>query len=208
MKRPVGRADTSAAILDAARQLFETGGYHAVGLEAVAAQAGVSRQAIYLHFDGKAALLQALHERINERDVVPRMAKVWDAPDAISALHAFAAATTATASRIVGIYTALDAASRTDPEVAASMRLGSQRRYADCMRLATWLDDDGLLPAATTRSLAADVIWTVASIPSFVLLTRDRRWSHARWTAWVADTLRTTLLDAMAPARAGLGPTG
>lgn len=199
------RTDTSAAILDAARALFETGGYHSVGLEAVAARAGVSRQAIYLHFESKAALLRALHDRINERDVVPVMGRVWDAPDALAGLAAFAAATTASASKIVGIYTALDAASRTDPEVADSMRLGSQRRYADCMRMATWLDEDGLLAAGTSRSAAADVIWAVANIPTFVLLTRDRRWSHARWTAWLTDTLRTVLLERTAASPPGVG---
>ncbi len=190
-----GRSGTHAAILDAARELFETSGYHAVGLEAVAAKAGVSRQAIYLHFDSKAALLQALHERINEVDVVPVMNKVWEAPDALSGLAAFAEATTASASKIVGIYTALDAAGRTDPEVAASMRLGARRRYADCMRIATWLDEEGLLASAVTRRHAADVIWAIANIPTYVLLIEDRRWSHARWTVWVTESLRTALLE-------------
>ena len=191
---PPQHDSTATAILDAARELFETGSYHAVGLEAVAKRAGISRQAIYLHFDSKAALLQSLHERINDRDVVPVMSRVWDAPDALAGLETFATATTTSASAIVGIYTALEAAGRSDPEVAASMRLGNQRRYADCLRLATWLDDDGLLATGVTRRHAADVIWTVANIPTFVLLIRDRRWSHARWTAWVVDTLRTTLL--------------
>ena len=51
--------NTRAAILDAARAMFEEKGYFAVGLEAVAARAGISRQAIYLHFESKADLLRA-----------------------------------------------------------------------------------------------------------------------------------------------------
>jgi AcrR family transcriptional regulator len=206
MSRPSARADgsgTDAAILDAARELFETRGYHAVGLEAVAAKAGISRQAIYLHFESKAALLRALHERINDLDVVPVMSRVWDEPDARAGLAAFAAGTTATASKIVSIYTALDAASRTDPEVAASMRLGTQRRYADCMRMATWLATEGLLAASVTRRQTADVIWAIANIPAYLLLVTDRRWSQSRWTKWVTDTLETTLLE---PTAAGSSP--
>jgi AcrR family transcriptional regulator len=200
-----GRGGTSTAILDAARELFETHGYHAVGLEAVATKAGVSRQAIYLHFDSKAALLQALHERINDLDVVPVMTTVWKAPGALAGLAAFVAATTATASKIVGIYTALDAASRTDPQVAASMKLGHQRRYADCLRMATWLDTEGLLAAGITRGHAADVIWAIANIPTFTLLIRDRHWPQTRWTAWITDTLQTTLLKTTAGAAARPG---
>ena len=62
---------TRAAILDAARTLFEEHGYFGVGLETVAGKAGISRQAIYLHFASKADLLRALHERVNAQDVAP-----------------------------------------------------------------------------------------------------------------------------------------
>ena len=53
-------ADTRTTILDAARALFEAEPYTSVGMEAVAKRAGVSRQAIYLHFASKADLLTAL----------------------------------------------------------------------------------------------------------------------------------------------------
>ncbi len=187
-------SDTRSAILDAARELFESRGYHRVGLETVASRAGVSRQAIYLHFDSKVALLEALHQRINDVDVAPEMGKTWNAPDASSGLDAFVRATTVTASKIAAIYTALEAASRTDPVVAESMKPGSKRRYADCMKLATWLDDDGLLAPGVSRRHAADVIWTIANIPTFSLLTVDRRWSLPRWTRWATDTLRASLV--------------
>lgn len=55
--------NTRAAILDAARALFEENGYFAVGLEAVATKAGISRQAIYLHFASKADLMKSLIAR-------------------------------------------------------------------------------------------------------------------------------------------------
>ncbi|MDQ3663356.1 MAG: TetR/AcrR family transcriptional regulator, partial [Actinomycetota bacterium] len=57
-----GRPQTRARILEAARAMFEEFGYHDAGLGAVAKRAGVSRQAIYLHFPSKAELLTALHQ--------------------------------------------------------------------------------------------------------------------------------------------------
>ena len=56
----VGARETRTQILEAARAMFEELGYHGAGLEAVAKMAGVSRQAIYLHFPSKAELLTAL----------------------------------------------------------------------------------------------------------------------------------------------------
>ena len=64
------RSQTRTQILDAARVLFEEHGYHGAGLEAVAKKAGVSRQAIYLHFPSKSELLTALHLHIFDTDVV------------------------------------------------------------------------------------------------------------------------------------------
>jgi AcrR family transcriptional regulator len=187
-------ADTRVAILDAARTLFEANGYHAVGLEAVAAHAGVSRQAIYLHFDSKSSLLQALHERINERDVAPAMDNVWTAPDASRGLDAFVRASATAAANMIGIFMALDAARRVDSDVEASWTPGKERRYADCTRMADWLERDGLLGTNISRRHAADVIFGLAGVVSFQTLVEDRGWSSSRWVRWITETLRRTLL--------------
>ena len=51
--------------------MFEELGYYGAGLEAVAKKAGVSRQAIYLHFPYKAELLTGLHLHVFATDVAP-----------------------------------------------------------------------------------------------------------------------------------------
>jgi AcrR family transcriptional regulator len=63
---PTQRLDARAAILDAARRLLEERGYHGIGLDAIGREAGVSRQAVYLHFRSKAGLL--LRASLLERD--------------------------------------------------------------------------------------------------------------------------------------------
>ena len=53
--------------------MFEELGYYGAGLAAVAKKAGVSRQAIYLHFPSKVELLTELHLHIFDTDVVPAL---------------------------------------------------------------------------------------------------------------------------------------
>jgi AcrR family transcriptional regulator len=56
---------TTAALLKAAQRLFGENGYEAVSLDDIAAQAGVTKGALYHHFpDGKAALFQAVFLRL------------------------------------------------------------------------------------------------------------------------------------------------
>ncbi len=52
------------AILVAAADLFSRSGYAAVGMDDIGAAAGVTGPAIYRHFDGKAAVLASVFDRI------------------------------------------------------------------------------------------------------------------------------------------------
>jgi AcrR family transcriptional regulator len=56
------RAETSAAILDAAEQAIGDEGLHAARMERIAAGAGVSVGTLYNHFEDRDALVQALFE--------------------------------------------------------------------------------------------------------------------------------------------------
>jgi AcrR family transcriptional regulator len=47
------RAETSGAILEAARKLFATQGFEATSIDDIAARAGVAKGAVYHHFDSK-----------------------------------------------------------------------------------------------------------------------------------------------------------
>jgi AcrR family transcriptional regulator len=55
---------TRTALIDAGRRLFAERGYADVGTEEIVRAAGVTRGALYHHFDGKKALLAAVYEQI------------------------------------------------------------------------------------------------------------------------------------------------
>jgi AcrR family transcriptional regulator len=98
------REGTRRALLAAARRLFAERGYEEVGTEEIVRAAGVTRGALYHHFEGKAALLEGVYEQI-EGEVTERAAHaVFDS-----------GAASPTAAMKVGLQAFLDACQ--EPEV-------------------------------------------------------------------------------------------
>ena len=72
-------------IVDAARRLFEDGGYAATAVPSIAAAAGVAVKTVYLAFESKAGLLRSLWEDIQAKLLRVQRAVV-DQLDALDAL--------------------------------------------------------------------------------------------------------------------------
>ena len=66
------RAATRSALVAAGRGLFSERGYEAVSSEEIVAAAGVTRGALYHHFDGKLGLFEAVFEEV-EAEIVSRL---------------------------------------------------------------------------------------------------------------------------------------
>ena len=81
-------AATTAVLLRAARELFAKKGFAETATEDILNAAGVTRGALYHHFDNKAALFKAVFEN-EEAALTARLMKVAQSqPDALSGLHA------------------------------------------------------------------------------------------------------------------------
>ena len=83
---------TRAHLIDVATRLFAERGYEDTSIEAVLAAAGVSRGALYHHFDGKEELFFAVVESVDTRIMTELVAATADAADAFDALQAAALA--------------------------------------------------------------------------------------------------------------------
>jgi AcrR family transcriptional regulator len=66
---------TRGALIEAARRLFAERGYADVGTEEIVRAAGVTRGALYHHFDGKRDLLRAVYEQL-EAEIVEQIVAV------------------------------------------------------------------------------------------------------------------------------------
>ena len=65
---------TRRELVAIATRLFVAHGYHGTSIDAVLTEAGISRGALYHHFDGKDALFEAVLDQV-EHDVAERVAK-------------------------------------------------------------------------------------------------------------------------------------
>lgn len=79
-KREAQGDATRLALIAAARELFGERGYAATSLDDVAAQAGVTKGALYHHFGGKASLFQEVYEQV-KHEVSDRVVSVFLDPD-------------------------------------------------------------------------------------------------------------------------------
>lgn len=95
---------TRAALIAAARPLFAERGYAEVGTEEIVRAAGVTRGALYHHFDGKRELFEAVYEQL-EVELAERIAAGAFAANAEAPIEALRA----------GVEMALRAS--TEPEV-------------------------------------------------------------------------------------------
>ncbi len=187
-----GRPETRTQILEAARAMFEELGYNGAGLGAIAKMAGVSRQAIYLHFPSKAELLTALHLHIFATDVVPALERypITDTMTAMDALDATIAVDVEVASKVWRIHEALATARRQHPEVEETLRPREEERYAELLDLGRRLKREGALPPKIRVGTFADMLWGLINTGTYRSLVIERDWSLAQYRRWVRTTIR------------------
>lgn len=172
--------------------MFEELGYYGAGLGAVAKKAGVSRQAIYLHFTSKVELLTALHLHIFDTDVVPVVERhpITDELTALDALDAMIAVDVEVASKVWRIHEALTTARRQHPEVEETLRPREEERYGELLALAQRLKREGTLPPKIRVGMFADMLWGLLNIGTYKNLVIERGWSLNQYRRWVRDTIR------------------
>jgi AcrR family transcriptional regulator len=172
---------TRDALLAAARSVIESNGLEALTMAAVAARAGVSRRAVYLHFRSRSELVTALFAYVNRsEDLAASTRPVCEAPDAATALTEWARHLARYHPRMVPMGRALQRARETDPDAAAHWNLVMRDWRAHCRRLTTRLDREGRLAAPWTVETATDMLWALMSFDVLEGLLRQRRWSPRR----------------------------
>jgi AcrR family transcriptional regulator len=81
-----GRA-TRGQLIEVATGLFADRGYEGTSIEAVLAEAGVSRGALYHHFAGKEALFRAVLEAVSDRVTAEVTEAIRDCTDPVDAMR-------------------------------------------------------------------------------------------------------------------------
>lgn len=170
--------NTRAAILDATLRVFEEAGSEGVTMGAVAETAGVSRRGLYLHFATRAQLVMALFDHVDERfDLASSIRPIEEAPDAVSALHAWARHVARYHHRLAPLVAATERVAHEDQDVRALDEHARRVWYDSCRRLTGALAGEGRLDAAWTPESAADLLWSLMSVQHVVNLVDVRGWT-------------------------------
>ena len=186
--------DTQTAILEAARRLLESEGAH-VSLEQVASAAGVSRQAVYLHFKSRANLLVALVSHISDsQQVAVKVQTALAAPSAAAALDAFVVVLSTHNAHIARAAAALDAVRRSDPAAASAWTDRMQVRRRSTRQFVERLATEGQLQAELALRDATDLVWALLSVRMWEDLTLDAGWSHAHAVRQLQRLVRNAVM--------------
>jgi AcrR family transcriptional regulator len=192
---------TRRRVLAAARGLFLARGYAATTMAAIAAEAGVAVETIYLAVGPKAALVRELVEAaLSGTDrPVPALERegvreVLAEPDPRRKVRRFARLVRQLQERLAPIWAVAEAAAPDDAELAAliaelyARHVGSMRLFVDHLAAA------GSLRAALSPDLATDLLWAMNSPAFYRLLVVDRKWSGDTLERFLAEAWQLLLL--------------
>ncbi|HKG37942.1 MAG TPA: helix-turn-helix domain-containing protein [Conexibacter sp.] len=188
------QADT--AILAAARTLLAQRPASEVSMEAVAAAAGFSRQAIYRHFGSRAGLLTALLASIDEAEGArERVDRVLAAPSGRASVERLVAWWTDYVPRFVGTARGVLAAKHADADLRVAWDDRMRALHDVCRAVAERCRADGSLITGLSAAEAADALWALLSVPLWMQLREDAGWSAARYRKHVTALALARLVD-------------
>ena len=175
-------ATTRERILEAALTLLEAGRGEGVRMTDIAKQAGISRQAVYLHFATRAELLiAATHHLDRLKGSEARLAPSRGAKSGVARLDAFIEAWGAYIPEIHGVAKALLAMKETDPAAAEAWTQRMEDMREGCAAAIKALKRDKRLAPGQSPDQATDILWTLLSVRNWELLTIDRGWSQEKY---------------------------
>ncbi len=187
---------TRELILDATLRLMEQRQGQGVRIEDIARAAGVSRQAVYLHFATRSDLLIATARHLDEKlGLEARLAEACATQEGgARAIEGFLAFWTGYIPEIYGLARALLILRETDPAAADAWNDRMAAMYQGCLNIVRCLADEGSLAPGWSVEEAADYFWTTASVTVWEQLTRERGWSQQRYAERLPWILKRALL--------------
>jgi AcrR family transcriptional regulator len=187
--------ETQRRILTAARSLFESRGYAATTLEAIAEQALVSPKTIEAVFGSKRALLAEVINpeafSLRARQLIEELRTTEDGTRQLSLV---AQITRQAYEPLVSSLELLRTAGAVAPELAEVRRQIETRRRQNQARLIASLREQGALRPGLSLEEATDVLWAQTSYDLYRMLVVEQGWEPERYETWLAQLLVQQLL--------------
>ena len=153
-------------------------GYNAVGLEDIAAEAGVSRQAVYKsHFKSKADLALSLVEYVDEIEGVGELIQpAVTATSGRSMLRETIVASVRIEARVHDIALVIGAAMHSDPGAAAAWHDRMNQKRAGIFTALERVESEGHLAPAWSLEHAVDAVAMLLSVDAYQRLAVENGW--------------------------------
>jgi len=196
---PVNGNPTSAAklrILQAAHNLMSQGALRASMAE-IAEAAGISRQALYLHYGTREVLLTALNQHLAQTfGITGELQRIADSATGIEVLRASASFQARLYPKVWAVVRALESAQTNNDEDAERVWQAQLRNDLEgCRTTVKRLRREKLLRPGLDIDTATDLLWALTSIPLWEELVLQRGWSAKRYEQHVAELLIAALID-------------
>ena len=182
---------TRERILDETRKLMIGNRGTGVKMAVIAKAAGISRQAIYLHFESRTELLvSAVHYQDDLLKLADRVAKFREAKNSVALLDAFISFWGNYVPEIYGIAKALMVSKDSDEAAAEAWKDRMNSVLDGCAEVIGALNKERRLGDGWTKRRATAMLWTIVSIESWEKLTIERGWTtkkYIKYTRRVAN---------------------
>ena len=202
-------AATRQRMVASAYRLMSTRGYMETKMADIAAEAGVSIQAVYFTFHSKPAVLRAAFEFAVKGDHLPirPVERPWFAAmekerDHRRALAIFVDASAAILQRVAPL-TAVFNALADDPEIEDFHKL-SVRMQRDGYRIVIdTLARKRPLRRGLSEEDATTILLVLLGTDVYRSILIDHSWSEEKWRTWVLETLSEALFGQAGPGTVG-----
>lgn len=176
-----GDPDTRQRILAEAWELLEERGSE-MTLAEVAERAGVSRQAVYLHFGDRSGLIVGLVDYVDLALGSKKIRSyVFGAPTGVETLRRWVESMSWYTGKIDRLTRVLEWGQYDDDALAAGWRNRMNRRQAILLGVTERISAEGRLAQAWTPTEAADLVYTITMPGPWRELTRELGWSEDQY---------------------------
>ncbi len=188
--------ETRTRILEATVQMLEGGGGRGVRMGDIATAAGISRQAVYLHFASRTELLVAATKYLDEvlgsdRRLAPSRA----ATSGVKRLELYIESWGRYIPQIYNVAKGLMLAQDTDEAAAAAWKDRMLAMRDGCRAAVEALHADGSLASEWTPRKATDALWTMLLVPNWENLTIECGWSTQQYIRWMKTLAKRTFVE-------------
>jgi len=190
-----GSPETREAILEAAWERITEGGPLGLKLGAVARDADVSRQAIYLHFGSRGGLLLALVDFIDQKfQLADYFADLPDTDDPVAHLLDLLRVTARYAPKIQEVGLAFEFTRHQDEDIQAAFDDRMTQRLTQIRGAVAAIADAGRLADGWTVDQVADAIWALGKPSFYDSVVTERGWTVAQYEEFLVRVVRSTFV--------------